>query len=48
MLCIPLTGDQPRNAQNAKWHGYGEVIDKNNLTKQAIVEGIRKLVENDR
>ncbi|KAI6184689.1 Glucuronosyltransferase [Aphelenchoides bicaudatus] len=47
ILCIPLFADQFRNAQTAKWHGYGEMLDKTNLTKEAIVEGIRKIISND-
>lgn len=38
--------DQFRNAQTAKWHGYGEILCKNNLTKEAIVDAIKGIIGN--
>lgn len=48
ILAIPLFADQFRNAQTAKWHGYGEILDKSDITKASIVENIRRIIENER
>lgn len=44
MLILPLFGDQNRNAFIVEERGIGLQLDKNDLTKEKIVDSIKKLV----
>lgn len=48
MICIPIFGDQPHNAQMMKDKGIAVIIQKNNITKQSIVEAINEILTNQK
>uniref|UniRef100_A0AC34QFZ1 UDP-glucuronosyltransferase n=1 Tax=Panagrolaimus sp. JU765 TaxID=591449 RepID=A0AC34QFZ1_9BILA len=46
MICIPVFGDQPHNAQMMKDRGVGVIVQKDNITKKSIVAAINEILSN--
>jgi len=44
MVAIPLDGDQPGVGARIAYHGYGEVLDRNTLTVDALREAVVKVL----
>jgi hypothetical protein len=47
MICIPVFGDQNRNARLLVRRGMGIVIDKTEVTKEKIVDAIKEIINNE-
>ncbi|CAP35574.1 Protein CBR-UGT-62 [Caenorhabditis briggsae] len=47
LVTIALFGDQPKNAQIAKKHGFAVNIQKGTISKETIVEALKEVLEND-
>uniref|UniRef100_A0A914PC29 glucuronosyltransferase n=1 Tax=Panagrolaimus davidi TaxID=227884 RepID=A0A914PC29_9BILA len=47
MICIPVFGDQNRNARLLVRRGMGTVIDKMEVTKEKIVDAIKEIIDNE-
>uniref|UniRef100_A0A8R1DVW7 UDP-glucuronosyltransferase n=1 Tax=Caenorhabditis japonica TaxID=281687 RepID=A0A8R1DVW7_CAEJA len=47
LVTIALFGDQPKNAQVARKHGFAVNIQKGTLSKETIVEALHEIFEND-
>uniref|UniRef100_A0A0K0FAU1 glucuronosyltransferase n=1 Tax=Strongyloides venezuelensis TaxID=75913 RepID=A0A0K0FAU1_STRVS len=47
MICIPLFGDQPRNARLAKRHGFGIYVKKSSVNEENIVKSINLMIKDD-
>ncbi|ULU00872.1 hypothetical protein L3Y34_001352 [Caenorhabditis briggsae] len=43
LVTIALFGDQPKNAQIAKKHGFAVNIQKGTISKETIVEALKEL-----
>lgn len=43
-----VSGDQSRNALMAEYRGFGVLLENLDLTKEKVVEALRKIIENDR
>jgi len=48
MICIPLFGDQPRNAKLAEYRNIAIVLDKHNITVESVSEAIREILSNNK
>ncbi|CAI2347470.1 unnamed protein product [Caenorhabditis sp. 36 PRJEB53466] len=47
LVTIALFGDQPKNAQIAKKHGFAVNIQKGTISKETIVEALNEILSND-
>ncbi|PIC37885.1 hypothetical protein B9Z55_010076 [Caenorhabditis nigoni] len=47
LVTIALFGDQPKNAQIAKKHGFAVNIQKGTISKETVVEALKEVIEND-
>ncbi|CCD65240.1 UDP-glucuronosyltransferase [Caenorhabditis elegans] len=47
LITIALMGDQPKNSQIAKKHGFAVNIEKGTISKETVVEALREILEND-
>jgi glucuronosyltransferase len=48
MICIPLFGDQPRNAKLAEHRNVAVVLDKHNITVESVTGAIREILSNNK
>uniref|UniRef100_A0A0N5AEB0 glucuronosyltransferase n=1 Tax=Syphacia muris TaxID=451379 RepID=A0A0N5AEB0_9BILA len=48
LICIPLFGDQMRNAKMVEKRNIGIILDKNNLKSPIIVEALKTILYNER
>uniref|UniRef100_A0A7E4V9F9 UDP-glucuronosyltransferase n=1 Tax=Panagrellus redivivus TaxID=6233 RepID=A0A7E4V9F9_PANRE len=46
LLCVPVFGDQPKNAQHVISKGLGLQLQHNGLTKDKIVDALRQIINN--
>ena len=47
LLCIPLMGDQYRNAQMAEYRKIATVVQKPEIMEGKLTEAIKKIVDDD-
>uniref|UniRef100_A0A914QK85 glucuronosyltransferase n=1 Tax=Panagrolaimus davidi TaxID=227884 RepID=A0A914QK85_9BILA len=47
MICIPMFGDQNRNALLLESKGTGIVLDKSGITKEKVVSTIKEIINNE-
>ena len=45
-LFMPMFSEQARNAWLAQKNGFGELINKNSLTKEIIIDAIHEIIDN--
>uniref|UniRef100_A0AC34PWG1 Glucuronosyltransferase n=2 Tax=Panagrolaimus sp. JU765 TaxID=591449 RepID=A0AC34PWG1_9BILA len=46
MICIPIFGDQPHDAQMMKDRGVAVIVQKDDITKKSIVAAINEILSN--
>ncbi|CEF70350.1 UDP-glucuronosyl/UDP-glucosyltransferase family-containing protein [Strongyloides ratti] len=47
MLCIPLAGDQPRNAKLAERHGLGMILLKSDVNEENIIKSLKSIINDN-
>uniref|UniRef100_A0A7E4WBW0 UDP-glucuronosyltransferase n=1 Tax=Panagrellus redivivus TaxID=6233 RepID=A0A7E4WBW0_PANRE len=47
MLCLPVFGDQPRNAHHIASKGLGLQLNHKGLTKAKVVKALKEILDND-
>jgi glucuronosyltransferase len=48
MVNIPLFADQFRNSRLAEKHGFGHYIAKSDVSKEALIEGLTRVLQDQR
>lgn len=48
MLMVPISGDQPDNAQKMASKGIGIVLDFSSITTESLLQSIKDVINNPR
>lgn len=48
MLMVPISGDQPDNAQKMASKGVGIVLDFSSMTTESLLQAIKDIINNTR